>query len=64
MKGKAFGTFMFYFLLDNSENTKFITSRTPSAVLMQKIICGLQANNEKNAEIIKLLKYRLGRINY
>ena len=61
---KAFGTFMFYFLFGNNDKAIFITDRTPSAVLLQKIICVLKSNSDGKEEIIRLLKYRLGRINY
>ena len=61
---KAFWTFMFYFLFGNNDKAIFITDRTPSAVLLQKIICVLKSNSDGKEEIIRLLKYRLGRINY
>lgn len=61
---KAFGTFSFYFILDNNKEIKFITGRTPSAVLMQKIICELQAYARENSETAKQFQKRIDRINF
>lgn len=58
----SFGTFAFYFLFQNGQKIKVVANRTGSKELFQKIINNLSPDSANEAEIIRSVRYNLGRI--